>query len=357
MFIKCALSYWFGHIQKVSSKTDYPRLLGIVEHRFIKGMYASKNNPLYYTDLTSARGAWFWNWYNALEKNLDRIKFPDKEQEKIYGGIGWSCIEKYWNKNLKNPRPIEIEKPYEMQIHGTYKLVGTIDQIRNISLEGIAKIRPELITNGQLDENYDPVVIVDLKTGSESWDLTDYVPGASPLQIAAHQFALHDDLQVTAYWQMYHKTHKKMPVGFYLYQLRSGKSFLTIRTEKDYPILLETLNSVISGIEKEEFPMNIGNHCEYCDFFEACIAIRNNRPLYVSKPSDGITNEEMGNIEIQPEIKVEKAQQMRFKFNTPTLVRKNVSKKQTKKTKLLKTATVVTLPSYEDDFKEDKEKD
>jgi CRISPR/Cas system-associated exonuclease Cas4 (RecB family) len=317
-FKRCAKAYWFGHIQKVPSKTDYPRLLGIAVHRFIARMYAPGSHPLYYTDLTSARRAWFWNWNNTLKENRLRIKFPNKKKEKENTGIGWSCIEKYWNKNINKPRPIELEKSYEMVIHGTYRLVGAIDQVRRISLEGIAKIRPELISEGQLIEGYAPVVIVDLKTGRGSWDLTDYAPKASQLEIAAHQFELHDDLQATAYWELYHKTHRKMPVGFYSYQLQSGKAFLTIRTENDYPTLLETLNSVISGIEEEKFPMNVGSHCEYCDFFEACVAVRKDRPLYVSKSSDGVGGEGERNEEIQSKnIKVRRARQLRLKLKMP----------------------------------------
>ena len=353
MFKKCAKSYWFGHIQKVPSKTDYPRLLGVSVHRFIARLYVPSSHSLYYTDLASARGSWFWNWNDMLEKNRSRIKFPNKKKEREYAGLGWSCIAKYWDKNINKPRPIEVEKRYEMIIHGIYWLVGTIDQVRRISIEGIAKIRPELISEGQLIEGYAPVVIVDLKSGRGSWDLTDFVPEASPLEIAAHQFELHDNIQATAYWELYHKTHGKMPVGFYSYQLQSGKAFLTIRTENDYPTLQETLDNVISGTEQEKFPMNVGSHCKGCDYFEACVAVRGGHPLYVSKPNEGIADEGSRNVEIQHGIKVQKARQLRFRFTTPTLVLGNVSKKRGRKPKKqLKTPGIIMLPNFGEEQKE-----
>jgi hypothetical protein len=372
LYLKCPKAFFFAYIQKIKSKMDYPRLMGIYVHRFIKEMYEGITYPLYYRSLDTAKDAWKFRWNKALIKYRPIIRFPDSQQEKEHKKAGWSCIQKYWEQNIEKPRPLEIEKRYEVLLPNGFRFIGVFDQIRKTSIETIKKIRPDLIVDNQLIPGYDPVLIIDYKTGIETWNLAKYNPNATPLEIAAHQFELHDDLQVTAYWWLYQRTHNLMPVGFYWYHLRTGEYFFTYRTEKDYKTFFEVIGQVVSGINAERYPMQVGPDCKSCDFFEVCIASRENRPLLITNPSSEIGENTTRDKVIQPNIVVKKARQLRFKLEIPEgfptlpIVAGSSTTNDTGTEgedfeKLFFTnqnpPTIVTLPSYEDDFKEDFKED
>ncbi len=242
-----------------------------------------------------------------------RTKALDDE----YGKIGWFCIKNYWNQNISKPQPWHVEKRIEAQLFPMVTFVGVMDQIRKIDLEKIKDIRPELFVDGKLHDDYDPVVIIDYKTVRESYDPRKFDPDISSLKLAAHQFELHEDLQVTAYYWLYLQYYKKLPVGFYWYHLRDGKAFLTYRTKADFKTFLETMQFVVDGIYAESFPKHVGRHCKRCDYFEACAALRKDRPLMVTEPSDGV--DYGGEVRTYPLVLPAKYKQLRFKFPRSTI--------------------------------------
>ncbi len=364
MYVTCPKSDWFAHIKKVPPKTDYPRLTGVMVHRFVAGMYRGKTYPLRYENLGKATNAWFRTWKTALERNRHLIRFPNPEQEKNYGITGCVCTVNYWKQNLKKPRPLEIEKRYEIPLSSGFRFVGVFDQVRKAEIEVIQKIRPELVVDGKLREGYDPVFIVDHKTGYGTWDLTRYEPGASLLEKAVFQFELHSDIQVTAYWWLYQQTHGAMPAGFYWYNLREGEYTFTYRTEEDYKTLFEILDFVMSGLMAEQFPERSGPHCKRCDFLEVCNATKKGRPMLYSKPSKSI-GEKDNSETIEPNVVVKKDKQLSFNLKIPRNVKveptdgsEEGSKESTElQAEAIKpqpegwneSPTVITLPSLDDE--------
>jgi CRISPR/Cas system-associated exonuclease Cas4 (RecB family) len=325
MYLNCPMSYRLGHVEKVRSKLDYPRVVGSQVHRFIAKMYTSENNPLYYRDLDSARRAWFFNWFRNLEEVGSIMTFRTKKDDQSFGITGWNCVANYWRQNINKPRPFQVERHYEVPILGGVRFFGVLDQVRQISLEAVKVIRPELIQDSRLIKGYMPFVIVDLKTGNGSFDTAALPSSASDQEIAAYQFELHDDLQVTSYWWLYHKVTGAMPVGFYWYHLRDRKYFLTYRTEEDYGTLFETIKHVVDGINTESYPKNIGPHCKRCDFYETCMTIERSRPLLVSQPVEDIgTDNSISTVGLGK--KLEKPRQLRLKFKV-----KRVKKEKKKK--------------------------
>ncbi len=322
MYLQCPKSYWFS--KKLTSKTDYPRLMGTEIHKFIAKMHSSNKNPLYFKSINSARKAWFWTWRTALEENNEKMVSRSKEMDDDYGKAGWFCVYNYWRQNLNKPTPFMVEKRYEHPLFPRVNFVGIFDQIRKMDIEKIAEIRPEIVKDGKLEEGYAPVVIVDCKTGKGSYDPRRYNPEITPIQLAAHQFELHEDLQVTAYYWLYYQIHKKIPVAFYWYHLRDGKAFMTYRTKKDFNTFLEIMNHVVDGIKAESYPKHPGNHCKRCDYFKECAELREDRPLMAVEPTDGIDTG--GKNHFWPKIQVSGPEQLRFNFRPPRTPRKLTKK-------------------------------
>ena len=311
-YLGCPKKYWFSHVRKLPEKTDYQRLMGITVHRFIAKMHSSRQNPLYYQTVDNARKAWFWTWRYTLEKNGPNMLVHSKKDGEDFGVAGWICIDNYWKRNIDEPAPLHVEKRYEMPLFPMVKFAGRLDQIRAMPLEKIADIRPELIVNGRLIEGYDPVAIIDLKTGKESYDPRRFNPDITDLALAAYHFELHENLQITAYCWLYFQVYGRLPVAFYWYHLRSGKAFMTYRNKSDFQTFLEIMKYVANGIKAESYPKHPTPRCRKCDYFQECAALRPDRPLMITEPSDGINLG--GEITVWPQTSPVKTRQLRLKF-------------------------------------------
>ena len=315
-YINCPKYYFLHYVMQCERKTDYPRLMGSTVHQFVRTMYSSKKNPLYYSTLKKAQGAWFYKWNGALEQNRLILREQSKKRDDEFGVSGLMCVTHYWNENIDKPRPLEVEKRYKVRMFPKVWFVGIFDQIRAISIESIAKIRPELIINGKLIDGYDPVVLVDLKTGRESYNPRYFRPDITNEELAAFQFDLHENLQITTYYWLYYQVYGKLPVAFYWYHLRDGKAFKTYRNVKDFQEFLYTMRHVTNGIMNEAFTMRIEKRCKYCDYNKQCAELRPDRPLMATEPSDGIDFND--GMTVWPQVISTGAKQLRLKFPSTT---------------------------------------
>jgi len=283
-YLDCPAKWYFQYIRKIPQKVDYPRLCGQVVHTFIASLYNNKatERKFLYKTIDSARHAWFYTWTKQLEKNNQRIVGLDSEKGKIYGGVGWECIQTYWNQNFDKPDPIAKEKRFSVPYRQGVELIGVVDQIRNISSEFIPRIRPELVNGSELDPKFDPVVIVDFKSGRYDYEVP---PDSTEIEAIRHQIDLQRNLQASAYSLLYQKYHSgRLPLGFYLYQLRNGKLFFVRGDdEESQKILTDNINHVLGNIVNESFPKNPGPHCRTCDYVESCIE---NSDFYISNALD-----------------------------------------------------------------------
>jgi hypothetical protein len=244
--------------------------------------------PFFFKTKKSAINAWYRIWTLAClnPENQMNLLSIDKKIEEDYMQTGIACVANYWEANYKLPRPMGIEVRYKYPIpgRGNVWLLGIVDQLRKVSTGWIENHRPELIKNGKLDPDYDPVVIFDIKTEKDRYE-TDDSKEIDWKKVAENpdlrqtkkvssalrqQFKLHEEIQATFYTWLYHMHSKKRPIGFYNYNPRWNKGYFTYRTDEDYPELFKKIYQFLDDLNVGRFLPNIGTHCKTCGFFEAC---------------------------------------------------------------------------------------
>jgi len=315
MFQRCKRQWYFRYRDKSIKKgTDYPRLCGSEVHQHISLLYkpTKEPRPFYYKTIRNAVGAWMSRWGRALEANRDKINFINLEEEETYSQVGAICVANYFKANQSLPHPIEIEKRYEFFIRPGINLIGVFDQVRQASLEYIKSKRPELIQQGRLIDGYDPVVIIDLKTGRDSFEVKPGDPNFKKKM--RKQYELHQNLQATAYIYLYEQVKGKKPIGFCWYHLRSNKAFFTFRTEKDYTVLFDVIDDFLDSLNANFFPKHVGKHCYWCDYVKECYG---EQSILIS-PSEEI-GDSQGQLQLIPNVKKPQSKQLKLKIRVPRI--------------------------------------
>ena len=309
-YLDCPMQWYFNYILKIPSKTDYPRLCGSEVHKFIAGLYKkhSDDRKFWYKSIDSAKGAWFVTWNKALDRDAGKILQPDKKAANDFGGNGWVCIDRYWKQNIDKPKPILIEKKYTIPLFAGVELTGVFDQLRTVQLPWLKARRPEIFVGEDISPEYDPYLIVDLKTGWSNYNIKE---DDSDNEKVRKQIAIQLDIQAAAYALLYKKHHNgKYPAGFLLYYLREGSvnnTFFVKGDSKESQIILESnVQHVVTNIRNESFPRKISNQCARCDYYMEC---RPNGNISVSLPG-----EIPDSVKTEKEEPAEKFVQLKLKF-------------------------------------------
>lgn len=302
-------------------QTDYPRLLGSEVHKHIAQLHSSTKDgrPLYYKSREAMVNAWINRWHRNVQSVIDekRLMLPEKEATRRYLAVGIECIGKYWDANVGKSPPMEVESRYSVRLPTGKKFSGVFDQVREVSLDYIAKHRPELIENRKLKEGYDPVVIVDLKTNYLSYDVRAFRENPSLEEQVREQYKLHEGLQATSYVLLYGLAKGRAPVGFVWYHLRSGKGFFTFREEQDYLNLFDMISHVSGNIEAQSFPKHLGGRCDTCEFLVPC---REDRCFIVSAPEELLGTPQQLNL-IDSNLTRDPVRQLRLKIKVARMKR------------------------------------
>ena len=284
-YMDCPMQWYFSYVLKIPSKTDYPRLCGSEVHKFIAGLYKkhSDDRKFWYKSIDSAKGAWFVTWEKALDRDAGKILQPNDKKADDFGGNGWVCIDRYWKQNIDKPQPILIEKKYTIPLFAGVELTGVFDQLRTVQLPWLRARRPEIFIGEEISPEYDPYLIVDLKTG---WSDYNIKKDDNDNEKVRKQIAIQLDIQAAAYALLYKKHHQgKFPAGFLLYYLREGSSDNTFFVKGDSVesqlILESNVQHVVTNIRNESFPRKISNQCARCDYYMEC---RPNGTISVSLP-------------------------------------------------------------------------
>lgn len=290
MYMRCPRMYRINHIDKVKGKTDYARLCGKAVHEFIKHLYSLKkttDRPFYFFDIAGATGYWFIYWKEMVKDNIDKLQEIDNKEYVKYAAIGCRCIENYWKRNYGKPEPLfsEVEfktvyYPQESNFRTIY-LNGKLDQIRSVDLTSVAaqNLIPESTTDGYILDKYDPVVILDLKTGPINYNVetSDTVTDKT----IRKQYVLQRNRQIALYTYLYKESHGgKLPLAFVIYALRYDYEW-PVRVD-NYALevdLFEVIQYVSRNIEEGLFPPNVGRACHKCDFAREC---NGNNDFYIS---------------------------------------------------------------------------
>lgn len=277
-YLFCPAQDYYTYHRDVPSRTNYPLLRGKQVHAHIGVLHkplgsSSKPRPFFFQSRLSAIRQWFWRWGQALEENADYLIRPDDREAKKEGRIGAGCVKVYWDSFYDWPRPLRVEHPYRYPIVPGVELVGTTDQEREVSIPWIKAHRPEIVQDGRLLPDYDPVVLLDLKSNYENYD--PYRQQECPQEVTLQdrvvwQLPLHLDFQATIYTWFYHIANRRRPVGFIWWHMSTGTSFFTYRTDDDYEQLNLAVRHVVAGISANSYPRRPGSHCRQCLVYDAC---------------------------------------------------------------------------------------
>jgi len=277
IFLMCPFKFYLKYLNPRKEKsiylTDYERLCGNLVHRFIAGLYRKHNHTgkYFYKSIESATQQWEYLWSQGARDYKENLLRVDYKEGMYYQLIGKKCITNYWNYNINLQTPIEIEKSHTVPLTHGFKFKGIFDQLRAMSTEKILQFRPDLIKNGKLDERYDSVVIVDLKTDPFNHK---NIPDRNADEVMKQQYRIFQRLQVGGYTMLYQKHNSgRLPICFSIYQLRYNKATNLLGDIPEYQLFLEdSLNKVVEGITKVSFPKCIGSNCTICEYKERCIS-------------------------------------------------------------------------------------
>lgn len=344
-FLDCPRRWFYSTHPEIPRLKTYPMLCGIEVHRHIQWFYRKPKEPrpFFFETLSSATRSWFGIWREKIAecKEAGRLILPNPEDDKKFGNIGAACIRQYWKDNFSLPRPLVVEKSFSIKLNPHLVLVGRVDQTRGVSTDYIRQHRPELIVNGQLHPDFDPVVIIDLKSGYMDFDVRAFKEDPLLEEQVRRQFELHENLQLTLYTWVYWRKHGRLPIGVWWYHLRSGKVFFSFREEEDFQNLFGVLNHFIENVAAQSFPKHIGRQCETCEHLLPC---RENRHFVVVQPE--ALDEEMFAVPkvVPTEVAKEEATQ-------PKLKRLKVPRKMQKTPKVAVPSQIVlhNLPWDEED--------
>ena len=310
-YLECPYRYFLKYVQKeikLNQVTDYPRLCGVMVHRFAASLHKKHKHlgRFYYKTIKSAIGAWFYLWAKTLNESSEILKKVDSDKAKMFGGVGANCIKNYWEVSYNTPDPITIEKKFTIPWCPGFEFTGVFDQVRPVSIDIISKKRPDVISNGELNEKFDPVGVIDLKTGYYDYEVAPDSPEEEKIR---HQYDLQRNIQATAYTLLYKAhNHGKLPLYFVIHQLKNNKFFTVIgEGEENQEILRSSINHVIQGIKTESFPKNIGPNCRRCDYTTTCLG---DHPMNISLPDGKLDT----NVYLPSKKEVKEYKQLKFKL-------------------------------------------
>ncbi len=292
VYLMCPFKFYLKYLDPNRSGTkyvtDYERLCGSLVHRFIAKLYKEHNHSgrVYFKSVDSSIKQWNFIWAKEVGDNKDFLEKVDFGEGKYYEKVGETCIRKYWALNETLTNPIEIEKTYTIPLAKGFKLSGRIDQIRSMSLDKISALRPDIVVKGALDDNYDPVVIVDLKTDPFNHD--DSKQDKTFEEVMKLQYRLFQRLQVGAYTRLYKEHHSgKLPVCFSIYQLRYNSFTNLFGDIKEYQnFLSESVDKVVKSVTDAKFQKCAGKNCVSCEFKDRCRTFDSKKSLEMPAPKD-----------------------------------------------------------------------
>ena len=222
----CEYMYYLRYIKRVSLVESSASVYGTALHRTIKMAYEN--------DLSDEDAAAIFRqeWIQlASGKNVVFLHEKDYLNKLTEGQ---KLITNYHNKFIKGtPSPKKIEcfigRKEGIKL-GRYNVIAVFDQI-----------------------THDDMVV-------------DYKSGVKPTQ---NQLDL--DLQFTIYSYAYRQIYGKEEKGLVLRHLGTMKDLVTVRTEKDFEVLLNEVNKLDSKLKSDVFLRNLDRDCSRCYFLEHCL--------------------------------------------------------------------------------------
>jgi len=239
LFHSCRLKFMYRYVEKIQKPTSPALHVGKAVHYALQEMNNLRWRGIAVTsdDLRESFNGW---WSGTQEENpVSWENAADEEMEQVKA---WGLVEMYLRETPIPPdeKPLAVEVSVEADLgsHGLPVLRGVIDLIR---------------PGG---------VIVDFKTSATT-------PSASHV--------LHrNETQLTSYAELYREATGEREKGFELHHLiktKVPKLLVTSHkpiTEQQESKLFRSIESYVTGVEREDFVPSPGLQCASCEYFNEC---------------------------------------------------------------------------------------
>ena len=238
LFHGCRLKFYFRYVLKRSKPASPALHVGKTVHAMLQewskrrwmGKPATSHSLLeHFND----------HWQSSLRD--EPVEFEDGE-EAVERSKAWGLVEMYLRETPipveEKPMGVEVSVERDLSEHGLPSLRGIIDLVRS---------------NGQ---------IVDFKTSATTPNVEQ----------AEHR----NQLQLTAYGLLYREATGEEEAGFELHHLvktKVPKLVVTAHppvTGKQQSRLFQSIESYVSGVQREDWVPSPGLQCVSCEFFNEC---------------------------------------------------------------------------------------
>jgi RecB family exonuclease len=238
LFHSCRLKFYFRYILRLSKpaspalhvgKTVHAMLQEWSKRRWMGRPAASESLLSHFED----------HWHNSLVE--EPVLFEEGEEE-LEKRKAWGLVEMYLHETpiplAEKPMGVEVSVERDLSEHGLPRLRGIIDLVRS---------------NGQ---------IVDFKTSATTPNVEQ----------AEHR----NLLQLTAYALLYREATGEEETGFELHHLVKTKVAKLVvtqhppATEAMQTRLFQSIESYVSGVQREDWVASPGLQCVSCEFFNEC---------------------------------------------------------------------------------------
>jgi len=238
LFHSCRLKFYFRYVLKLTNPASPALHVGKTVHALLQEWSKRRwmGKPADSDSLSSYFDA---HWQSSL---VDEPVVFEEGEEALERNKAWALVEMYLRETPipvdEKPMGVEVSVEADLSSHGLPKLRGIIDLVRS---------------NGE---------IVDFKTSAST---------PNPEQ-AEHR----NQLQLTSYALLYRESTGEREAGFELHHLvktKVPKLVVTAHppvTDKQQSRLFQSIESYVSGVQREDWVASPGLQCVSCEFFNEC---------------------------------------------------------------------------------------
>jgi len=254
---KCLKAYYYNYISKEKFPTNGEFAAGVLLHRKMEKFYKEDRTPKYKSPESFANASMAqWQRFNINtgKSRGQPIKWRSENHPYILKHmIGEACKTVYPAYANQQP-PIETEFSFEF-CFGNRFYRGSIDEIRNNAT----------IRDHKSDGFERPQTSLD-----NDIQFTNYALAISQYLYADKKLRKKVNISKELKEEIKNKEKIILPIGIEIHYLRTGNIKTTTRNDSHYYELTEIIDELEEQIRRRNFKRNLGKHCDFCLFNEAC---------------------------------------------------------------------------------------
>ncbi len=238
-FHACRLKFYFRYVERLTKPATAALFVGKAVHAALQQWSKARWRGQAH-DAQSLKPGFLAHW--AAAQKGEPVEWEGEAEEQQ--ATAWGLVEMYLRDTPvpveEKPEAVEVRVEADLARHGLPSLIGIIDLVRPRG------------------------VIVDFKTSAAT---------PQPFQVV-HR----NESQLTAYGLLYQEATGERESGFELHHLVKTKtpklvvSEIQASTEGQRTKLYRSIESYLSGVEREDFVPSPGLQCAACEFFAECRA-------------------------------------------------------------------------------------